>query len=131
MLKLEIVTPEKKVFDETVDAVTVPTSTGEVGLLPNHASLVSTLKPGVLSFVVKGQTEKIAVSGGFVEMSNNTVSVLADTAETAAEIDVETAKSEREAAEKVLGVHTNSIEETIVAQDKLEAANARLQLAGK
>jgi F-type H+-transporting ATPase subunit epsilon len=49
MLKLEIVTPEKRVIDETVDSVTVPTLTGEAGILPNHAPLISALKPGLLS----------------------------------------------------------------------------------
>jgi F-type H+-transporting ATPase subunit epsilon len=49
MLKLEIVTPERKVFDEMVDSVTVPTASGEAGILPDHAPLISALKPGILS----------------------------------------------------------------------------------
>lgn len=132
MLKLEIVTPERKVFDDTVDSVTVPTATGEAGILPNHAPLISALKPGVLSYSVKGQTEKMVVAGGFVEVNANTVSVLADSAETAAEIDIAAARSEREAAEKALAsVSGASIDETEAERERLERADARLRLAGK
>ena len=58
MLKLEIVTPEKKVLDETVDSVTVPTLTGQAGILPSHAPLISALKPGVLTYSNKGTNGK-------------------------------------------------------------------------
>lgn len=130
MLKLEIVTPEKKVLDESVDSVTVPTASGEAGILPNHAPLISALKPGILSYSNKGTTERLAVSGGFVEVSANTVSVLTDTAETAAEIDADSARAERESAEKALAAHaTAAIEETEADRERLDAANARLQLA--
>ena len=130
MLKLEIVTPEKKVLDETVDSVTVPTASGEAGILPNHAPLISALKPGILSYSNKGTTERLAVAGGFVEVSSNTVSVLTDTAETAGEIDAEAARADRDAAEKALaGLATAAIEETEDDRERLDAANARLQLA--
>lgn len=132
MLKLEIVTPEKRVVDETVDSVTVPTLSGEAGILPNHAPLISALKPGILSFSNKGTTEKLAVAGGFVEVSSDTVSVLTDLAENAAEIDVEAARIEREEAEKALAaVATASIDETAEVRDRLDFANARIQLAGR
>lgn len=130
MLKLEIVTPEKKVFDESVDAVTVPTASGEAGILPNHAPLISALKPGILSYSLKGSTERLAIGGGFVEVSSNKVSVLTDAAETASEIDADAARTEREAAEKALAAHaTAAIEDTEADRERLEAANARLQLA--
>jgi F-type H+-transporting ATPase subunit epsilon len=129
MLKLEIVTPEKKVFDADVDSVTVPTATGEAGILPNHAPLISALKPGILSYSNKGTTEKLAVAGGFVEVSSNQVSVMTDIAESAAEVNVEAAKSDREAAEKALAAAaTAPIEETETLREQLESANARLQL---
>lgn len=129
MLKLEIVTPERKVFDESVDSVTVPTASGEAGILPNHAPLISALKPGILSYTLKGTTERLAVSGGFVEVSSNSVSVLTDTAEVASEIDAETARAERDAAEKALAARsTAALEETEAERDKLDAANARLSL---
>lgn len=130
MLKLEIVTPEKRVVDETVDSVTVPTLTGEAGILPNHAPLISVLKPGILTFTNKGTTERLAVDGGFVEVSSDKVSVMTDTAEGPAEINVDAARAEKDAAEKALAAVANgSMEETADVRDRLEFANARLQLA--
>ena len=130
MLKLEIVTPEKKIFDAEVDSVTVPTASGEAGLLANHAPIVSALRPGILTYAVKGSVEKFVVAGGFVEMNNNKVSVLTDSAETATEIDIEAAKAARESAEKELAANASSaIELTEVTREQLEAANARIQLA--
>jgi len=130
MLHLEIVTPEKRVLDAEVDSVTVTTATGEAGILPNHAPLISALKPGILSYSAKGSTDKLAVSGGFVEVSNNSVSVLADTAESAGEIDVAQARSDKDAADKALAaVATASLAETEAARDAVDAANTRLTLA--
>jgi F-type H+-transporting ATPase subunit epsilon len=130
MLKLEIVTPEKKVFDESVDSVTVPTASGEAGILPNHAPLISALKPGILSYSNKGTTERLAVAGGFVEVSSNRVSVLTDSAESASEIDADAARAAREEAEKALAARaTAAVEETEADRERLDAANARLQLA--
>ena len=132
MLKLEIVTPEKRVVDENVDSVTVPTLTGEAGILPNHAPLISALKPGILTFTNKGTTERLAVAGGFVEVSSDTVSVMTDTAEGAADIDLDAARAEKEAAEKALAaVATGSIEETADARDRLELADVRVRLAAR
>lgn len=129
MLNLEIVTPERKVLSEAVDAVTIPTTSGEVGILTNHAPLISSLKSGILSFSKSGSTERMVVSGGFVEVSANNVSVLADIAERADEIDVEAARSEREAVEKALGAWKGSEEEFEVENERLEKAQARLQLS--
>lgn len=129
MLKLEIVTPERKVLDEMVDSVTVPTASGEAGILPNHAPLISALKPGILSYSSKGTTERLALAGGFVEVSANKVAVLTDTAETAAEIDADAARAEREDAERSLASHaTAALDSTEADRERLEAANARLQL---
>jgi len=130
MLKLEIVTPEKKVFDDDVDSVTVPTATGEAGILPNHAPLISALKPGVLSYSNKGTVERLAVAGGFVEVSNNQVSVLTDTAESPGEIDLAVAKTEREAAERELVSQSSApLEDTEAIRERLESANTRIQLS--
>ena len=129
MIKLEIVTPERKVFDETVDSVTVPTATGEVGILPNHAPLISALKSGILSFSNKGASEKMVVSGGFVEVSSNRVSVLTDVAERAVEIDVESARLELGEAQKVLSGTFRGTEDVFEAEkERLERAQARLAL---
>ena len=132
MLKLEIVTPEKRVIDHTVDSVTVPTLSGEAGILPNHAPLISALKPGILSFSNKGNVERLAVAGGFVEVSADKVSVMTDFAETLEEIDIEAARSEKASAEKALAAAANgSLDETADVRDRLELANTRLLLAGR
>lgn len=130
MLKLEIVTPEHRVLDTEVDSVTVMTASGEVGILPNHAPLVSALKPGVLSYSVKGNSDKLVVTGGFVEVNGNKVAVLADSAETAAEIDVDAARTAREEAERALaGAAQSSLTDTEAVREQLDAANARIQFA--
>jgi F-type H+-transporting ATPase subunit epsilon len=130
MLRLEIVTPEKKVVDETVDAVTVPGASGEIGILPNHAPLISALKPGILAYTRGGATERLVVSGGFIEVSTDKVSVLADVAETAEEIDADAARAEYAATEKALGAWSGSEADFEVEKEKLERAQARLQLTG-
>jgi F-type H+-transporting ATPase subunit epsilon len=130
MLRLEIVTPERRVLDESVEAVTIPTASGEAGILTNHAPLVSALKPGVLSYSLKGATERVAIAGGFVEVSSNKVSVLTDSAETAAEVNVEAARSGREAAERALAAaSTLPVEETDPIRERIREFEAKLQLA--
>ncbi|HLM61740.1 MAG TPA: F0F1 ATP synthase subunit epsilon [Pyrinomonadaceae bacterium] len=129
MLNLEIVTPEKKVLSETVDAVTIPTASGEIGILQNHAPLISSLKAGVLSYTRSGTTERMVIAGGFVEVSQNNVSILSDIAETAGEINVENARAERDSAERELGAWRGSLEEAEAERERLEIAQARLQLS--
>ena len=130
MLKLEIVTPEKRVLDAEVDSVTVPTASGEAGILPSHAPLISALKPGILTYAGKGESGKLAVSGGFVEVNTDTVSVLVDAAETADEIDVDAARVMRESAEKAIA-DAGLVESDAAAEsrDALDHASARIQLA--
>ena len=130
MLRLEIVTPERRVLDETVESVTVPTASGEAGILTNHAPLVSALKPGILSYSAKGATERIAIAGGFLEVNSNKVSVLTDAAEAATEIDVERVRRERESAERELSAaSTLPVEETDPIRERIEESDAKLQLA--
>jgi len=129
MLNLEIVTPERKVLSEAVDAVTIPTPSGEVGILQNHAPLISSLSAGVLSFTKSGVTEKMVIANGFVEVSQNNVSILADIAETANETTAESARTERDAAEKELAAFKGSFEESVSERERLEIARARLQLS--
>lgn len=129
MIKLEIVTPEKMALSETVDSVTIPTASGEVGILPSHAPLISSLQAGILSYTKGAATSKLVVSGGFVEVGVNTVSVLADIAETVDEINAETARVEKSEAEKLLNSANISEEDFEAGKEKLGRAEARLQLA--
>ncbi len=129
-LRLEIVTPEKRVFDDDVDFVTVTTASGEASILPNHAPLISALKPGILTYSLKGAATRLAVRGGFVEVKSDKVAVLADSAEAAEDIDLAEARLERDLAEKAFSeVAAGSLEETEAVRDQLEAASVRIQLA--
>lgn len=128
MLRLEIVTPEKRVFDADVDSVTVPTASGEAGIFPNHAPLISALKPGILSYNIKGTATRLVVSGGFIEVNADKVAVLADTAESVDEIDMDQARAVREQAERAFAaVAAGSLDETEQEREQLEAASARVQ----
>ena len=128
MINLEIVTPEKKVIDEPVEMVTVPTAKGEIGILTNHAPLISTLKPGILTYTAKGETERMVIAGGFLEISDNKVSILADVAESKQDIDMDSAKAEQSELRKLLGEWKGSEEEFEVELEKLEKAQARIDL---
>ena len=132
MIKFKIVTPERTVYEDTVDEVVVPTVDGEIAILPNHIPLISILQAGELR-TKKGNEEKIiAVSSGFVQVNKNEVVILADTAEHADEIDEKRAEEAHERAKKLLE-ETKNIEEvdytTLAA--KLEKELARLKVARK
>lgn len=129
MLKLEVVTPEKKVVDAEADSVTIPTVNGEVGILSNHAPMISSLKSGILAYTVGGRTEKMVISGGFVEVGVNKVSVLADVAETKDEVNAEIARADQAESEKLLAKWGGTEEEFEAELDKLSYAQARQQLA--
>lgn len=130
-LQLEVVTPERRLLSESVEMVTVPGFGGELGILPGHTPLISRLQTGVLSYVQDGRTQQLHVSGGFVEVNDDRVSVLADLAERPEEIDAARARQDRERLEKMLNGFTGSEEEREKEQTNLERANVRLQLAGR
>ena len=130
MLKLEIVTPEKKVLETEADSVTVPTATGEAGILPSHAPLISAVRPGILTYTAKGASDKLAVSAGFIEVNSDKVAVLVDTAEAADEIDLDAAKAARDEADKAITAAGLVPDEEASAQrDTADHASARIQLA--
>src|SRR5436190_112804 len=129
MLRLEIVTPERRALDADVDSVTVPTVSGEAGILPNHAPLISALKPGILTYTQKNVINRLAVSSGFVEVNADKVAILVDTAESAGEIDIDAAKASREAAERsIASLAAAPVEETEVAREQFDAAQAKITL---
>jgi F-type H+-transporting ATPase subunit epsilon len=130
MLRLEIVTPERRVVDIETESVTVPTASGEAGILTNHAPLISALKPGVLTYAGKGGPERLAISSGFVEVSSNQVSVLTDVAESAEEVNAEQARTDREEAERELAANSAAAsDENDSIRERVDLANARLSLA--
>jgi F-type H+-transporting ATPase subunit epsilon len=101
-IKFKIITPERTVYESEVDKATLPVSDGEVTILPNHRNYIASLKSGEISLKM-GENEKLLVtSGGFIEFHNNTLIVLADTAERASEIDIKRAEeAARKRAEEV------------------------------
>lgn len=92
-MRLDIITAEKLVYSDEVSSVVAPGSAGQLGILPNHAPLLTSLKPGELKVLKEGEESNIAVSGGFLEVLQNVVTILADTAERAEDIDFERAEA--------------------------------------
>ena len=128
-IQLEVVTPERRVLAESVDMVTVPGLGGELGILPGHTPLISQLQTGVLTYVQDGKSNQLHVSGGFVEVRDDRVSVLAEVAERPEEIDAARAKLSRDQLEKQLNAWSGTEEDFEVARAKLERSVVRLQLA--
>jgi len=117
------------VVSESVDMVTVPGLDGELGILPGHTQLISQLRTGVLTYTHGGATYRLHVSGGFVEVSDDRVSVLAEVAERPEEIDSARARIAREHAEKTLSAWSGTEEDFEIARAKLERSIVRVQLA--
>jgi F-type H+-transporting ATPase subunit epsilon len=101
-LNLEVVTPHRTVLVEDVDSVTLPGIEGELGILPEHIPLLTTLDTGIVTYSSSGKTQAIAVHWGYAQVEGNSVSVLAELAETAAEIDLERAKDAENKAKETL-----------------------------
>jgi F-type H+-transporting ATPase subunit epsilon len=128
-IQLEVVTPERRLLSEAVNSATVPGRNGEMQILPGHAALISELKTGVLTYNQDGTNFQLHVSGGFIEVNNDRVSVLAEIAERPEEIDAARARLAREHTEKKLSSWNGSEEDFEKAQAKLERSLVRLQLA--
>ena len=130
-LKLEMVTPYKRVLSEEVDEVTAPGAIGEFGVLPDHTSLLTTLKVGELTYKKDGETFYVAVNWGYVEVEDNVMTVLVETAEPADQIDVERAKAALGRAEDALKKLTSEDKEFKIMECALERALIRVQVASK
>jgi F-type H+-transporting ATPase subunit epsilon len=126
-LQLTVVTPESKVVETEADEVQLPGSEGYLGILPGHTPLITLLKTGVLSYRGGGRSGALAVSAGFAEIANDRVSVLADSAEEAGQIDSARAERERAAAEEEM--KTAGVDTLDEIRGRLELATARLEVA--
>ena len=124
-IQLEVVTPERRVLAEPVDMVTVPGLGGELGILPGHTPLISQLQTGVLTYVQDGKSFPLHVSGGFVEVRDDHVSVLAEVAERPEEIDVARARASREKFEKQLNAWSGSEEDFEEVKTELDRSIVR------
>jgi F-type H+-transporting ATPase subunit epsilon len=124
-LQLEIVTPDKLVLSQSVDYVGAPGYEGEFGILPNHIPFLTALQVGNLYYKDGGKTFYVFVAGGFAEISNNKVTILAEVAEIAQEIDVERARKAVERAERRMKEMQDNYEHAR-AQAALARAMARI-----
>ena len=128
-IQLEIVTPERLVVQEAVDDVTMPGTTGYLGILPGHAPLITEIAVGEITYHTAGQAKRLAVAWGFAEVLPERVTILAETAEKAEEIDISRAQAAKQKAESEL--HKAGAAGNADAQAALERANTRLEVAGK
>jgi len=128
-IQLEIVTPERLVYEDEVDSVNVPGIEGELGILPHHAPLVSILGFGELRIRKGGAEESFAIAGGFVQVRPDKVVVMAETADLAAEIDLERAQEARREAERALESGYSEGADLSAARAALQTALMRIRVA--
>ena len=129
-IKLDVVTAERAVYSEEVDAVIAPGVEGELGILPHHTPLMTTLQPGELQVRKGGEELFLAISGGFLEVRPDRVIVLADTAERVEEIDIARAEEAKHRAEERLREHPPGLD-AAQAEAALHRALTRLEMVGR
>lgn len=126
---LEVVTPEQILFKDEISFVVTPAVEGELGVLKNHAPMIASLAIGVLRYTdPEGKIKRMAISGGFMEVIDNTARILAETAEHGDEIDLIRAKSSKERAEQRLAERQEELN-FVRAQLSLQRAIARIKAA--
>ena len=130
-ITLDIVTPEKRVLSVACDEVRAPGAQGGFGIRLDHEPFMTSLEPGRLTYVEAGREHHYAVGGGFLQVADNRVIVLADTAEAAADIDVERARRAFEDAQDRLFKLTEQDEHYQLESARVRRATARLSVAGK
>jgi F-type H+-transporting ATPase subunit epsilon len=128
-LQLEIVTPERLAYSDTVDSVQLPGSEGELGVLPHHAPLISTLGVGELRIRKGGAEESFAIVGGFLQVRPDKVVVMAETADMSSEIDLEKAQEARREAERALESGYHEGVDLSAARAALQQALLRIRVA--
>ena len=128
-IELEIVTPERLAYSDTVDSVQLPGLEGELGVLPGHAPLVSMLGVGELRIRKGGAEESFAIVGGFLQVRPDKVVVMAETADMASEIDLETAQEARREAERALESGFREGADLAQARAQLQQALLRIRVA--
>lgn len=127
-MHVEVVTAERELYSGEADLVSAPGSEGRLGILPRHAALLALLAPGELRIKLGAEEEPLFVSGGFIEVFENSVTVLADTAEHAEEIDQARAEAARRRAEERLA-QAQSNEERADLEAALQRAVNRIRVA--
>jgi F-type H+-transporting ATPase subunit epsilon len=127
-MDLEIVTPEKTIFKETIDEITVTTADGEITVMPNHINLFTKVMPGEVTIKFSKKELFLAITGGFLEISNNKLTLLADYAVRAEEIEIEKAIEAQKRAEAVLKKAKDDVNERDFAEAQADLRRAILEL---
>ena len=130
-IRLELVTPERLLLSEEVDEVVLPGYEGEFGVLPGHTQFLAILNIGIMSYRKGSETRKLALGGGFAEVTPERVVVMAETAEHAGEIDVERARRARDRAEASLKELSLDDESYAKAHAALQRAVVRMAAGGE
>lgn len=130
-LKLELVTPARQVLSQEVDEIVAPGSLGQFGVLPGHTPLLTTLQVGELTYRQAERRYHVAVNWGYVEIENDKVTILVETAEAEDEIDLDRARRALGRAEKALAELTPEDKDFRIQQGALARAMVRIQVAGK
>jgi len=128
-LTLRVLAPDQSVYDGAADEVILPSTTGQMGILPGHVAMLAALDTGVLRVREAGNWKAIALMGGFAEVENNEVTVLVNAAELASSIDATAAERELEAAQQAAAALEGQPDSTekVKAQQALSRARARFQ----
>jgi F-type H+-transporting ATPase subunit epsilon len=129
-VKLDVVTAERLVYSDEVDIVVVPGIEGEMAILPHHASLMTMLQPGEVRIRKGTEEQSLAVTGGFLEVRPDRVTILADAAERAEEIDIARAEAAKKRAEDTLAHRTAEVD-IALSEAALARSLARLKVAEK
>lgn len=129
-LHFQIITPEKIVLQDDVDEIIAPTTNGQVSILPNHITLLTRVTGGELITKKAGKENVLAVTGGFLEVGHNTVTLLADYAVHSADINVAKAEEAKKRAEKLLEEKTSE-QDFVMANSELQKALLELKVATK
>jgi len=129
-LHLEVITPEKVIYESEADEIIAPTVNGQIGILPNHIGLLTKIVPGEL-IIRKGNSQYLlAITGGFLEVNNNNVSILADYAIKAEDVEIARAQEAQKRAEKLMQEKATD-KDFKVAQAELVKAILELRVANK
>lgn len=129
-LFLNVITPTKVVLSEEIDELTIPTVNGEISILPNHIDLLTKITPGEMIIRRNNKIEPFAIAGGFLEISNNNVNVLADLALHVDDIEVSKVEEAKQRAEKAMKEKDKEIEFEQL-QDDIRKATLQLKVARK
>lgn len=129
-IQIEIVTPEKLVVKDQAEEIQIPGKNGYLGVLPGHAPLITELAVGEISYRLGGHTTHISVAWGFAEVLSDKVTIMAETAERAADIDIVRATSARDRAEERLKIVSDTVDYNR-ALNALQRAESRLDVAKK